>query len=184
MTKPLLCPIHNIKRTSVGIKKSFLKCKICAKEKLKSWREKNKEKVKSQSIRRRNDRQEWIKKDRKNNPKKWQEYSLKGYSLHKIRYVKASICRRFNLTLEQYENMFKYHNDKCAICNKPETRKPKNSKKVYNLCIDHCHKNESKGIMKIRGLLCHKCNHMIGHANDDINILRRAISYLESHNNV
>lgn len=42
--------------------------------------------------------------------------------------------------------------------------------------VDHCH---SGG--KVRGLLCHRCNLMIGHATDDTTILESAIRYLTQH---
>ena len=43
------------------------------------------------------------------------------------------------------------------------------------LAIDHCH---STG--KIRGLLCDRCNHGLGHFKDDINLLIKAIEYLNT----
>jgi hypothetical protein len=39
--------------------------------------------------------------------------------------------------------------------------------------VDHNHKTGA-----VRGLLCCKCNFILGHADDDVGILRRAISYL------
>lgn len=42
------------------------------------------------------------------------------------------------------------------------------------LCVDHDHET---GL--VRGLLCHHCNTLIGHAEDDPAILRDAARYLE-----
>jgi hypothetical protein len=39
----------------------------------------------------------------------------------------------------------------------------------------NCHKTN-----KIRGLLCYKCNLILGFVNDDINILQSAIFYLQN----
>jgi Recombination endonuclease VII len=39
--------------------------------------------------------------------------------------------------------------------------------------LDHCHKTKT-----IRGLVCARCNAMIGYAGDSIDLLRRAITYL------
>ena len=39
--------------------------------------------------------------------------------------------------------------------------------------IDHCHETG-----KVRGLLCSKCNIALGNFDDDIETLKRAISYL------
>ena len=56
----------------------------------------------------------------------------------------------------------------CAICKKkPDEGKP--------LCVDHCHVTG-----KVRGLLCHKCNMVLAFGNDDPDILRAAIAYLQA----
>ena len=52
----------------------------------------------------------------------------------------------------------------CAICILP----------MNPPCVDH---NHSTG--KIRMLLCHKCNTMIGLAKENKNILKRAIEYID-----
>jgi len=75
----------------------------------------------------------------------------------------------YGLTTENYEQLYLKLNGKCAICGKPEQRKSSS-----HLCVDHCHKTG-----KIRGLLCHKCNSGIGKLNDDVELLKKAISYLE-----
>ena len=63
----------------------------------------------------------------------------------------------------------------CEICgtNEPDSR---------GWCIDHDHSccDGKKACGKcVRGLLCQKCNTIIGFANDDLQILKAAISYLE-----
>lgn len=75
----------------------------------------------------------------------------------------------YGINTENYEQLFIKQNGKCAICGKPEERKGS----AY-LCVDHCHKTG-----KVRGLLCHKCNSGIGKLNDDVTLLKNAISYLE-----
>jgi hypothetical protein len=57
----------------------------------------------------------------------------------------------------------------CPICELP----PIEGKRLY---VDHDHWTN-----KVRGLLCHTCNLMLGYADDDIVSLRRAISYLEKY---
>jgi hypothetical protein len=42
------------------------------------------------------------------------------------------------------------------------------------LCVDHDH-----NAGEVRGLLCTRCNVILGMISDDINILQRAIAYLE-----
>lgn len=83
---------------------------------------------------------------------------------------------QYGITVKQYELMLKSQNGVCAICNQSETAKDRGGDKVKALAIDHDHK-----INKIRGLLCHCCNLVLGHAKDNPEILRKAAEYLEKH---
>ena len=79
-------------------------------------------------------------------------------------YIKFwNIKNKYNLTSEQYYELFKIQNNKCLIC-----------KKKAILVVDHDHKTR-----KIRGLLCRECNLGIGLLKDNITILKTAIKYLE-----
>lgn len=78
----------------------------------------------------------------------------------------------YNMTREDYENKLVEQNNVCAICKLPSRIKNK------QLFIDHCHRTD-----KVRGLLCLKCNSVLGMANDDAALLQSAISYLERHKN-
>lgn len=62
---------------------------------------------------------------------------------------KAHLKSKFNITLEQYDKMLEKQNGVCAICGKPPIHR--------KLAIDHNHKTG-----KIRGLLCIRCNPMLG----------------------
>lgn len=75
---------------------------------------------------------------------------------------------RFGLTKEQYLELYAKQNYCCAICGKHE----KDNKQ--RLAIDHNHITNT-----IRGLLCSKCNSLLGYVNEDIKILENAIKYLE-----
>lgn len=80
------------------------------------------------------------------------------------------------LTVEKYFEIVKLQNNCCYICKKSQ----KGSKR--RLAIDHDH-NCCPGAIAcgkcFRGLLCTKCNTAIGHVNDDVEILRAMITYLE-----
>jgi hypothetical protein len=68
----------------------------------------------------------------------------------------------------EYEALLNCTNQ-CQICGEtldPGKREPH---------IDHCHETG-----RIRGLLCSKCNPLLGMARDSADILRRAAAYLES----
>lgn len=60
----------------------------------------------------------------------------------------------------------------CDICGGNDKR--------WRLAYDHCH---AKG--HFRGWLCRRCNLVLGRVNDDPNLLRRMIAYLErTHANI
>ncbi len=86
------------------------------------------------------------------------------------------VTKNKNITIEQYYEMLKIQNNKCAICNKAETRKIKGSNEIARLCIDHCHET---GI--VRSLLCSDCNTGIGKLEDSPDLLRKAAEYIEHH---
>ncbi|SRR5258708_2337526 len=92
------------------------------------------------------------------------EYKKHGRAHGRINYLNYR-----HRTLEEYETSLNKQFGLCAICGKP----PKQGRR---LCIDHCHKS---GV--IRQLLCDACNHLLGCAQDDPEILRKAIDYLKLH---
>lgn len=79
---------------------------------------------------------------------------------------------RFGIEKHEYQEMVNRQNNLCAICNELEKLKSRNGT-VAALSIDHDHETGA-----IRALLCRKCNFMIGCANDDPELLKKAIEYL------
>lgn len=77
------------------------------------------------------------------------------------------MIKKYGLTIEEYEEKYKQQDGKCAICE---------IQPLERLNIDHCHETG-----KVRDLLCRNCNHALGNVNDDPDLLRRLISYLEKH---
>lgn len=80
---------------------------------------------------------------------------------------KAQLKRLYDVSPEQYDEMFAKQNGVCAICGLPET-----GKREY-LCVDHDHASG-----RVRGLLCHDCNIGLGKFKDDATRLNKAIWYL------
>lgn len=63
----------------------------------------------------------------------------------------------------------------CPICNQDEDQvKGKGNTKNGPWVLDHCHDTET-----FRGWLCHKCNRALGGFDDNVDVLTRAISYIE-----
>ncbi len=67
-----------------------------------------------------------------------------------------NLLSKYGVTLEQYDRLFEEQKGVCAICGQSETKKSPNGW-VYRLSVDHNHKTK-----KIRGLLCKRCNVVIG----------------------
>lgn len=88
---------------------------------------------------------------------------------------KSRLKRNFNLTLKEYNKILTQQNFVCAICKKPEDKIHRITKEITRLSVDHCHKTG-----KIRGLLCRRCNLMLGNALDSTEILKLGVEYLES----
>ena len=71
----------------------------------------------------------------------------------------------YRISLVDYDAMRKRQNGVCAIC--------KRSGRA--LCVDHCH-----ACGKVRGLLCGKCNSVLGFCGDSRAHLLAAAAYLRA----
>lgn len=87
---------------------------------------------------------------RQNNPERVAEYKRKT---------------AYGLPLGGYQRLFETQRGMCAICGREGVK----------FDVDHCHSTN-----KIRGLLCRKCNLVLGLVNDDLVLLEKAITYLRS----
>lgn len=76
---------------------------------------------------------------------------------------------KFGLSVEEYNEMKESQLGVCAICNRPEVT-------GRELSVDH---NHTTG--QIRGLLCYKCNTMLGHISENEEILIKMIFYLRQY---
>lgn len=78
---------------------------------------------------------------------------------------------KYNITIEDYNKMFTVQNGKCFICDSPPEENDV-------LCVDHCHESGN-----VRKLLCRKCNKALGLFNDDLNVIKKAFIYIQTHKN-
>lgn len=106
------------------------------------------------------DRAEYARKWRANNPKA---------------VINADLKKLYGSTIKQYEEMLNEQNGVCEICGGKEKVVHPKTQRPRRLAVDHCHKTG-----KVRGLLCTNCNAIIGHANDSIELLQKAIQYIIS----
>jgi hypothetical protein len=104
----------------------------------------------------------------KENPKPFSDYA-KGYRKKNNRSVRNYRLKNwYGISIDDYENMLKSQDGKCAIC-----KEPLESTKRQNL--DHRH----SGDFAIRGILCPGCNHGLGNFKDSPDLLEKAIAYLK-----
>lgn len=93
---------------------------------------------------------------------KWaKEYGLKNR--HRI--YAYRIKKSYGITIDEYNEMLKNQDGKCAICKCVPEKK---------LHVDHDHKNNT-----VRGLLCSRCNRGVGIFFDDPNLFKKCAEYIE-----
>lgn len=74
----------------------------------------------------------------------------------------------YGLTMNEYNQLFESQERRCAICRTDDFGGKSPS-------VDHDHKTK-----KVRGLLCVRCNFLLGFSKDNPVILEKAIRYLHS----
>lgn len=101
---------------------------------------------------------------------------MKAYDVENADRLKSSrLKKNYNITLEDYVNMFEEQDGACKLC-------CKKSPNLLHIDHDHscCPKKGSSCGKCIRGLLCGNCNVGLGNFQDDIQLLQRAIEYLRA----
>jgi hypothetical protein len=84
-------------------------------------------------------------------------------------YRKYRLKAEYGLTPEDYNIMLERQGSLCALCGATPL-----SVHHRKLVVDHDHVTG-----RVRGLLCHNCNLVLGHLGDDVNLMKRAIAYLQ-----
>lgn len=90
-------------------------------------------------------------------------------ALERARRLRSKVWCKYGLTQADVVRLEDEQGGVCKICGQEDT--------TVRAClhIDHCHVTG-----KVRGLLCHHCNVLLGHSRDNIDILKKAIQYLEN----
>lgn len=85
-------------------------------------------------------------------------------------HLKSLLNKKYKIQREFYDDLLEKQGGKCSICGATNTV----CKRYSRLVVDHNHKTG-----RIRGLLCMKCNTLLGNAQDSIETLKNAIKYLQ-----
>lgn len=92
--------------------------------------------------------------------------------IYKKRGRSKALKDRYNLTEQEYNQILLEQEGHCALC--PATTYLTGRKE--RLAVDHDHVSK-----KVRGILCHACNLMLGYAKDLPERLEEGASYLRRH---
>ena len=133
----------------------------------KEWKKKNLERIKIREKEYR--REHFSKPENKEKRRAYQVEFEKNNPIKKERRYfltkKANAGFDKDFYYEDYKKLELKQKGLCAICKKEDKKR--------SLSIDHCHTT-----LKVRGLLCKKCNSAIGFFEDDKRLLKNAIKYL------
>lgn len=94
-----------------------------------------------------------------------QECNRRYRSKYIPKMVQTFRIKKYGITPEQFNKLYELQLGGCAICKLPSER---------SLDIDHNHKTN-----EVRGLLCSRCNTVIGLIKEDENLLIEIIEYLK-----
>lgn len=75
--------------------------------------------------------------------------------------------RNYGLSPADVDRIRDLQNGKCLCCNIDLA--------ISKECVDHCHETG-----KVRGLLCNRCNVVIGMMNEDVNSINRMAAYISN----
>jgi hypothetical protein len=137
------------------------------KEYFKNWQKNHYQETKDKSKIYRERNKEHIKKVQKEWRLKNKDYIKEKYILNRENEKDRSLKKDFGIDLNEYNKLFEKQNGCCAICGKHQ------SEFKLALSVDHNHETG-----KVRELLCHHCNHLLGNAMENLEILQRSIDYL------
>lgn len=95
--------------------------------------------------------------------------TLKRWAKNNVEKRRAnSRKRRTGFSTELFNATLKLQNNQCYICRKQFGKEFKNRPNA-----DHCHNTKTP-----RGILCYKCNFLLGTLKDDVVFIQNMLSYL------
>lgn len=103
----------------------------------------------------------------------WATYSFKYSQTRRGKKNRTKALYRWNIekygiSIAEYDKMFEAQNGVCVICELPEITR--------RLSIDHNHQTG-----EVRGLLCSRCNILVGIIEGSSEVLPKATEYVNKH---
>ena len=97
------------------------------------------------------------------------EWALNNPERSRLLKLKSYLRRKYNITVEEFEKRKKAQQNRCLIC-----------EKVFVLSsqthVDHNHSTK-----KVRGILCTRCNFIVGMVENEGDIILKSIEYIKRH---
>ena len=149
---------HSISGDNIRMHRGYKECRLCENERARVYYHTHSEYNKKVREVVKQHQQNFPKQHNKNN-RNWRSRDPEWKRL-------CNLLWNYNLTLDEYHAMQERQDFHCLFCDSEE-----------KLEIDHCHKTN-----KVRGLLCHRHNVMLGQARDNPEVLRSAANYVEKYN--
>lgn len=168
---------HKNKTTNDGYQKRCIPCRRAHDKALAGsrnlyklrWATENKERIKEMRKRHFEEHPEALIRHRQKAQEARRRRIIENPAKHLEHYLKSV----FGINLEVYNCMLELQDYSCAICFSPSEENTHG-----RLYVDHCHDSG-----QVRGLLCQKCNSILGYAKDQEEVLLNAIEYLKRSKN-
>ena len=138
-------------------------CKVCSKARVAKWTQDNPKQAKKNSA-------EYTSRHKTEILQK----SIVWYWNNRARVKTAQLKRIYNISSARFQETVVQQEYKCRICKRPFT-------KDLLPVVDHDHSccpGPNSCGKCVRGLLCSRCNHMLGHSKDNTSNLEEAVRYL------
>lgn len=102
---------------------------------------------------------------RENNRQHMRDSAARWRAANPKRWRGRVLLKKYGMNLEGFRDLLVGQAGRCLICDLVP---------LQDLVVDHNHMTGT-----VRGLLCQKCNRMLGHVSDRVDILQSAVRYLE-----
>lgn len=137
-----------------GAKSYHSACKICERAMAKDWYERNKNKATAKV-------KEW----REKNVDAIKQYRAKNRQKH----YRQELVRKYGVEPQWFDDQLHIQNDSCVCCK----RLFQWGNKQTTPHVDHCHDSQI-----VRGILCNRCNTVLGLCQDNDRLLSSLARYL------
>lgn len=129
-------------------------CKICERAMAKDWYERNKDKATAKV-------RDW----RERNADAVKQYRSENRRKHYLQ----EVVRKYDVDPAWFDEQMQKQGGSCACCRRDFAW----GKKQTTPHVDHCHESQ-----KVRGILCNRCNTVLGLCQDDKNLLSALARYV------